>query len=155
MPLWLFYLGLGEMPGVARDYVRNEGARKINLVLYKNNYNLQRFKPPEKDPRYSMNRRRGGPQNRSGCQATAPEQTPKSKSHYDRRPVGQCVLVSSPIWGSWPDINYCVTVTVLSISGAPSDERSGLSFDLVTWTASVQYSRFDAGPRQYSISPYL
>jgi hypothetical protein len=30
----------------------------------------------------------------------------KSKSHYDRRPVGQCVLVSSPIWGSWPDINY-------------------------------------------------
>jgi hypothetical protein len=53
-----------------------------------------------------------------------------SKSHYDRRPVGQCVLVSSPIWGSWPDIYYCVTVTVffLSISGAPSDERSDLSF---------------------------
>jgi hypothetical protein len=24
----------------------------------------------------------------------------KSKSHYDRRPVGQCVLVSSPVWGS-------------------------------------------------------
>jgi hypothetical protein len=64
------------------------------------------------------------------------------KSHYDRRPVGQCVLVSSPIWGSWPNINYCVTVTVLSISGAPSDERSGLSFDLVTWSASVQCSKF-------------
>jgi hypothetical protein len=79
----------------------------------------------------------------------------KSKSHYDRRPVGQCVLVSNPIWGSWPDINYCVTVTVLSISGAPSDERSGPSFDLVTWTASVQCSKFAAGPRQHSISPYL
>jgi hypothetical protein len=24
-----------------------------------------------------------------------------------RRPVGQSVLVSSPIWVSWPDINYC------------------------------------------------
>jgi hypothetical protein len=79
----------------------------------------------------------------------------KSKSHYDRRPVGQCVLVSSPIWGSWPDINYCVTVTVLPTSGAPSDVRSGLSFDLVTWTASVQCSKFAAGPRHHSISPYL
>jgi hypothetical protein len=57
----------------------------------------------------------------------------KSKSHYDRRTVGQCVLVSSPVWGSWPDVNYCLTITVLSISGAPSDERSGLSFVLVTW----------------------
>jgi hypothetical protein len=63
----------------------------------------------------------------------------KSKSHYDRRPVGQCVLVSRPVWGSWPDVNYCMTVTVSSISGAPSDERSGLSFVLVTWTVSVQY----------------
>jgi hypothetical protein len=79
----------------------------------------------------------------------------KSKSHYDRRPVGQCILVSSPIWGSWPDINYCLTVTVLSISSAPSDERSGLSFVLVTWTASVQCSKFAAGPRQHFISPYL
>jgi hypothetical protein len=80
---------------------------------------------------------------------------PKSKSHYDRRLVVQCVLVSSPVWGSWPDVNYCLTVTVLSISGAPSDERSGLSFVLVTWTTSVQYSRFAAGPRQHSIFPYL
>jgi hypothetical protein len=61
-----------------------------------------------------------------------PQLTRKSKSHYDRRPVGQCVLVSSPVWSSWPDVNYCLTVTVLSISGAPSDERSGLSFVLVT-----------------------
>jgi hypothetical protein len=28
---------LAETPGVARDYIRNEGTRKINLVLYKNN----------------------------------------------------------------------------------------------------------------------
>jgi hypothetical protein len=55
----------------------------------------------------------------------------KSRSHYDRRPVGHWVLVSSPVWGSWPDVNYCLTVTVLSISGAPSDERLGLSF--VDW----------------------
>jgi hypothetical protein len=60
---------------------KNEGTRKINLVLYKNNYNLQRFKPPEREPRYSMNRRRGGPQNRSGCQATAPEH-PKEKARF-------------------------------------------------------------------------
>jgi hypothetical protein len=87
--------------------------------------------------------------------AHATMEVPKSKSHYDRRPVGQCVLVSSPVWGSWPDVNSCLTVTVLSISGTPSDERSGLSFVLVTWTASVQYSTFAAGPRQHSISPYL
>jgi hypothetical protein len=37
------------------------------------------------------------------------------------------------------------------MSGAPSDERSGLSFVLVTWTASVQFSKFAAGPRQHSI----
>jgi hypothetical protein len=45
----------------------------------------------------------------------------KSKSLYDRRSVGQCVLISSPIWGSWPDItsNFCLTVTVLSMSGPP------------------------------------
>jgi hypothetical protein len=50
----------------------------------------------------------------------------ESESLYDWRSVGQCVLVSSPIWVSWPDINYCFTVTVLSISDAPYDERSGL-----------------------------
>jgi hypothetical protein len=55
----------------------------------------------------------------------------KLKSRYDRRSVGQSVLVSSPIWVSRPDINYCLTVTVLSMSGAPSDERSGLSSVLV------------------------
>jgi hypothetical protein len=37
------------------------------------------------------------------------------------------------------------------MSGAPSDERSGLPVVLVTWTASVQFSKFAAGPRQHSI----
>jgi hypothetical protein len=97
---------LAETPGVARDYIRNEGTRKINLVLYKNHYNLQRFKPPEKEPRYSMNRRRGGLQNRSGCQATPqrkgsilytccqvmdPERTPKKTPplHSNKQTYGQ------------------------------------------------------------------
>jgi hypothetical protein len=36
------------------------------MGLYKNNYNLQRFIPPRKSPLYSLDRRLGGPQNRSG-----------------------------------------------------------------------------------------
>jgi hypothetical protein len=72
--------------------------------------------------------------------------------NYDQRSVGQSVLVSSPIWGSLPDINYYLTVTgFFSMSGAPSDERSGLLFVLVTWTASIQFSKFAAGPCQHSI----
>jgi hypothetical protein len=52
----------------------------------------------------------------------------KSKSHCDWQSVSQSGLVSSPIWGSWPVISYCVIVSVLSLWGALSDERSGLSF---------------------------
>jgi hypothetical protein len=37
------------------------------------------------------------------------------------------------------------------MSGAPSDETSGLPFVLVTWTALVQFSKFVAGPRQHYI----
>jgi hypothetical protein len=40
----------------------------------------------------------------------------------DGRLVSQSVLVSSP------DIYYCLTVTVLLLWGALSDERTGLSF---------------------------
>jgi hypothetical protein len=36
--------------------------------------------------------------------------------------------MSSPIWGSWPDIYYCLTATVLFLWGALSEERTGLSF---------------------------
>jgi hypothetical protein len=50
--------------------------------------------------------------------------------------------VLSPIWGSWPDIYYCLTITVLFLWGALSDERMGLSFVLV----------YVAGPRQPSRS---
>jgi hypothetical protein len=38
----------------------------------------------------------------------------KSKSRYERRSVGQSVLVSGPMWGPRPDFCYCQTVTVLS-----------------------------------------
>jgi hypothetical protein len=37
------------------------------MALYKNNYNLQRFLPPENEPPlFSLDGRLGGPQNRSG-----------------------------------------------------------------------------------------
>jgi hypothetical protein len=39
---------------------------KLIMALYKKNYNLQRFLLPEKEPRYSLDRRLGGPQNWSG-----------------------------------------------------------------------------------------
>jgi hypothetical protein len=48
--------------------------------------------------------------------------------------------VSSPIWGSWPDIYCCLTVTVLFLWGTLSDERTGLSFV------------YAAGPCQRSLS---
>jgi hypothetical protein len=57
-----------------------------------------------------------------------------------RLTVSQSVLVSSTIWGLWPDIYYCLTVTVLSLCGALSDERTGLSFV------------YAAGPCQLSLS---
>jgi hypothetical protein len=55
----------------------------------------------------------------------------KSKSRYDRRSVSQSVLVSSPIWGPRSDFCYCQTTAVLSMWGALSDERTGLSFTAV------------------------
>jgi hypothetical protein len=54
------------------------------------------------------------------------ELVPQVRSVYDWRSVSQSVLVSNPIWGSWPDINFVKKVTVLSIGGVLSDERSGL-----------------------------
>jgi hypothetical protein len=64
----------------------------------------------------------------------------KSKSHCDWRSVNQLVLVSSPIWGSWPDIYYCLTVTGLFLWCALSDERTCLSLI------------YAAGPRQRTLS---
>jgi hypothetical protein len=68
-----FYIyRLAETPGIAQDYIRNEGTRNINLVLYKNNYNLQRFKPPrERAP--VLNESEAG---------WAPEQTPKKRLDF-------------------------------------------------------------------------
>jgi hypothetical protein len=51
-------------------------------------------------------------------------------------------LLSSPTWGSRPDIFYCLTVTVLFLWGALSNERTGLSFVHV----------YAAGPDQSSLS---
>jgi hypothetical protein len=44
----------------------------------------------------------------------------------------------TPIWGLRPDLYYCKTVAGLFVSGALSDERTGLPFT------------FAAGPRQCS-----
>jgi hypothetical protein len=51
----------------------------------------------------------------------------QSKSHSDWWSVSQSVLVSSPSWGSWADISSCLTVTVVFIWCALSDDRTGLS----------------------------
>jgi hypothetical protein len=72
----------------------------------------------------------------------------KSKSHYDQRSVSQYVLVLSRIWDFWPETFFFVfcfsKVTVLSLWGVLSDERSGLSF-----VSLCQYSL------QWSVSIYI
>jgi hypothetical protein len=55
----------------------------------------------------------------------------RRESRYDRQSVDQSVLATSPVWSSWPDIKNCLTLTVLLMSGVPSDGRSGLSFVVV------------------------
>jgi hypothetical protein len=47
--------------------------------------------------------------------------------------------MSSPIWGSWPDISYSLTVTVLFSWGALSDERTGLFLYMLLDLASVVF----------------
>jgi hypothetical protein len=54
--------------------------------------------------------------------------TPVPKSHCNWRPVSLSVLVSSSVWGSWPDIFSCLKVTVLFMWGILSDERMCPSF---------------------------
>jgi hypothetical protein len=64
----------------------------------------------------------------------------KSKLCYDRRSVGQSVLVWSTIWDLQPEFYYCQTLGGLLMWGAFSDERTGLSYTIA------------AGPRQRSHS---
>jgi hypothetical protein len=48
---------------------------------------------------------------------------------------GQSVSLSwnkAPIWGLRPDIYYSLTITVLFLWGALSDERTGMSFVYAT-----------------------
>jgi hypothetical protein len=63
--------------------------------------------------------------------------TCQSESHIATD--GQSVLVSSPIWGSWPDIYYCLTVTVLLLWGVLPEERTGLSFVRVIVCSSKSF----------------
>jgi hypothetical protein len=67
----------------------------------------------------------------------------KSKSCYDRRSVSQYVVVSSSLWNPWPDITFCLQVAVLSLWGALSDERSGLSPVSHFHQCLVHYQRFN------------
>jgi hypothetical protein len=69
--------------------------------------------------------------------------TSQSQSHIaiDAQSVSQSVLVSIPIWDPWPDIYYCLTVTVLLLWGALSDERTGLSFVRVIVCISKSFVR--------------
>jgi hypothetical protein len=55
-----------------------------------------------------------------------------------RRTVSQSVLVSSPIWGSWPDISSCLTFTVLSMCGALSS-FVGVTFSLFQLNLDPRY----------------
>jgi hypothetical protein len=56
----------------------------------------------------------------------------KSKSHCDWWSVSQSVFVSSPAWGSWSDIYYCLTITVLLLWGALSDDTLASLYSLST-----------------------
>jgi hypothetical protein len=70
---------LAETPGVARDYIRNEGTLKINLVLYKNNYNLHRFKPPRERAPVLNESEAGWAQKPVWLPSNGPRRDPKEK----------------------------------------------------------------------------
>jgi hypothetical protein len=52
----------------------------------------------------------------------------ESESHCDWGSVSLSVLVSSPVRGSWPDICYCLTISVLSLGGRPLWREGGSVF---------------------------
>jgi hypothetical protein len=59
--IYLFIYLLAEIPGVAQDSIRNKGTREINYGSC-----ISASRPKRKSPWYSLDRRLGGPQNRSG-----------------------------------------------------------------------------------------
>jgi hypothetical protein len=54
----------------------------------------------------------------------------KSKLYYDRRSVGQPILVSSPILDPRPNFYYCQTVASMLMWGTLFNVRRGLSFTI-------------------------
>jgi hypothetical protein len=68
----------------------------------------------------------------------------KSKLYYDRRSV----LMSNPIWGRSLDFCCCQTLAVLSMWGALTDERTGLSF------TGVQIRNTSHLHLQFRMSPF-
>jgi hypothetical protein len=63
----------------------------------------------------------------------------KSESESYVTTDGQSASLSwneAPIWGLWPNLSYCLTVTSFLMWGALSDERTGLSFARVTISSS-------------------
>jgi hypothetical protein len=88
------------------------------------------------------------------------------KSLCDWRSVSQYVLVSSLIWGPWPDINYCVTVTVWREDGCcwplPAQSFSGPSplgletiFYCPTFETSLFVASYDSQGHGGGIRPRL
>jgi hypothetical protein len=59
------------------------------------------------------------------CLCIPPESESESESHCDWRSVSLSDLVSSPVRGSWPDISYCLTISVLSLGGRPLWRKGG------------------------------
>jgi hypothetical protein len=77
----------------------------------------------------------------------------KSESRYDRRCLP--VLVWIPIWGSWPNFNYCWIVTVLSKWDTLFIERTGLSFVAVTFSGPRRKSKGKVVPVLNELSTTL
>jgi hypothetical protein len=81
---------LAKIPGVARDFIRNEETQTI--LIFKG------FNPPRKSPRYSLYRRLGRPQYRSGRRGEekhlvpAPNPTPAVRPHARRDATDTAVI---------------------------------------------------------------
>jgi hypothetical protein len=65
----------------------------------------------------------------------------KLKLCYDRQSVGQSLLVSGRTWGPRIDFYYCQTVEDLLKWGAPPNERTNMSFTIVSGHRQCSHSR--------------